>query len=496
MKAKALLDTNIIIYSEDDKILDENIQDLFQLSRKYKIDCYFHKKSIVDISKDKKYRRKQIILSKIKKYPELPFYKKPDEEYFKICGKPKSQNDLIDDFILFSIKKGAADYLVTEDRGIFSKALKLNLEDRVFFVKEFCEFLRSNYELKFPTLPTLERIKVKKLSLSDPIFDSIRRDYPEFNKWFKKISTEDREAWVSFSGKKISSICIFDPNNSGYKEQMKICTFKVDDRHQGVKLGELLLQQAIRFAYFNKKEAAYVEIKKKEENDYLINWFASFGFQHDGERNVSLGIPDSVMVKRTLPVSENIVETSNILEIDIKHFPYFVKPPYVDAFLIPIKPTYAKILFPDLESQLKIPGLEGILPCGNAIKKCYVCKSNTKKIKKGDLLFFYESERNKAVISSGFVEDIIISKMAKDIQKFIGKRSVYSDKNIKRMQDGRDIIALKFRYCGGLIKTSGGLLKPISISIETLKRKKVLTVPPRSILNFTKNYNRFETLLV
>ncbi len=489
---RVLLDTNIIIESEDNVELSDSVQEFFRLSEKHKIGRCVHKKSVDDISKDTDPVRKNIILSKLDKYPRLDFDRAPDEDYRKVCKATGNSHDLIDDYILFSVVKDAVDYLITEDRGIHSKALKLNINDRVFTTKEFCDFVKAEYELRFPpSLPTIEKIKLVDLDLSDKIFESLKEDYEDFEEWFKRKSREGREAWVSFSGRNLSSICIFDPSNDFYKREMKICTFKIANFIQGIKLGELLLRAAIRFACINKKENIYIEVRQEEDKEYLINWLESFGFQKDGvkPRKDPGEINELIMFKEMTPVPKKKIGKKDIVKIDLEHFPYFIKPPYVQAFFVPIKPEYAQILFPELELQKEIPGLERLAPCGRAIRKAYVCKTPTKGIRRGDLIFFYESERGKSIVASAFIEDVIASKKGEEILRFIGKRSVYSKEQIEsEFADGTSrITAVKFIYCEGF---------PLErrVPIDKLKREGVLKGVPQSFYNITKHYDRFEKL--
>lgn len=489
---RALLDTNIIIESEGNVELSDSVQEFFRLSEKHKIERCVHKKSIDDISKDTDLVRKKITLSKLEKYPRLDFDRDPDKDYRRICEATGNIHDLIDDYILFSIVRDAVDYLITEDKGIHSKALKLNVNDRVFTAKEFCDFIKAEYELRFPSsLPTIEKVKLVDLDLSDKIFGSLKEDYEDFEEWFKRKSREGREAWVSFFGRDLSSICIFDPSNAAYKGEMKICTFKIADFVQGIKLGELLLREAIRFACANKKETIYIEVRQDEDKEYLISWLGTFGFQRYGIKpeKDSGGVKELIMFKEVTAVPEKKIGKKDIVEIDLEHFPYFIKPPYVQAFFVPIRPEYAQILFPELELQREIPGLERLAPCGRAIRKAYVCKTPTKEIHKGDLIFFYESERGKSIVASAFVEDVILSKKGEEILKFIGKRSVYSKEQIENeFEDGKSIItAVKFIYCEGF---------PLEkrVSLEKLKSGKILSGAPQSFYNITKDYDKFEKL--
>ena len=63
---RVLLDTNIIIRREDNKIIDEDLQILLKILNQLNINIILHQKSIEDIERDKDEERKQITLSKFK----------------------------------------------------------------------------------------------------------------------------------------------------------------------------------------------------------------------------------------------------------------------------------------------------------------------------------------------------------------------------------------------------------------------------------------------
>lgn len=425
------------------------------------------------------------MLSKLGKYAELDYNHAPDDEYFSMCrSEAKSENDIVDDYLLFAVYKDAVHYLVTEDKKIHSKAVALGTSDRIFTVSEFCEFVSERYELRSERLPTVEEVSVRDLNHLDSIFDSLRKDYPGFDDWMRRISREGRRAWVTFSGNKISGICIFDPRNAGCGGNMKLCTFKVSSDYQGEKLGELLLQQAFFFAHHQNRGrigAIYVEVTSDKDN--LLAWFADFGFykisetrRRDGDCEITLKKDMSSLVKSEDPFQDSI-----------HFFPYCSFPPDVQAFIVPIQPKFAEKLFPDLQEQMQLPGMSLQAACGNAIKKAYICNTPTKNINAGDLLLFYESRTLRAVVCYGVVESVVRSRNPEDILSFIGKRSVYSAQDIAELCGSRNkAVAIKFRYCGKL---------PRSIRYSTLSSEGVVSGPPISFVNVTDRFKKMESFI-
>lgn len=67
-----LIDTNIFIYREDDRIVSQNVGDLFALLQKIPVDVLIHPSSLADIQRDTDGRRRDVMLSKIGIYRQLP----------------------------------------------------------------------------------------------------------------------------------------------------------------------------------------------------------------------------------------------------------------------------------------------------------------------------------------------------------------------------------------------------------------------------------------
>ena len=65
---RVLLDTNIIIYREDNKTITEEFQKVFNLLSTNKVHLLVHPLAINELKRDKNTERKDIILSKLKSY--------------------------------------------------------------------------------------------------------------------------------------------------------------------------------------------------------------------------------------------------------------------------------------------------------------------------------------------------------------------------------------------------------------------------------------------
>ncbi|HVW67097.1 MAG TPA: hypothetical protein VHA78_05230 [Candidatus Peribacteraceae bacterium] len=477
---RVLLDTNVIIQSEDDVELSEHVQELHQLAQKHGIQLCVHQQNRADLMNDRDERRRRITIGKLGKYPQLEFNQQPTPEFFAEIGAVSTPgtNDFIDDCLLFALKSHATSYLISEDNGIHAKARRIaGMEDRVFFIEEFIEMVREQFEQVTPMLPTIEEVEINTLNVDDPIFDSLKEDYDGFTDWFHRKAEEGRRAWVMRQGTALAAVCIFDPRNRDCDDGMKLCTFKASDLLKGLRAGEHLLKQAFFFATEHGITMMRVEVFSDKE--YLIGWFEDFGFYQIASK-MKNGRTELVFQKDMTPITTN---DGAPLALARKHFPFLPEPPFVRAFVIPIQPEFSSMLFPELAVQ----GSLWLSPCGHAITKVYVCNANTTAIRNGDLLLFYESQTRRAIFARGVVDDVLRSSDSEEILTFIAKRSVYTQEHIQEKASRGGVLAIKFYQ---------SCLPITDIAYQSLESMQILNGPPQSIVQLSDmEYSKLRQLL-
>lgn len=75
---RILIDTNILIALEDNRVITETFAEFYRIAITNECEILYHPQAIpVDISRDKNNERKKIILSKLTKYQTLQDYAKP-----------------------------------------------------------------------------------------------------------------------------------------------------------------------------------------------------------------------------------------------------------------------------------------------------------------------------------------------------------------------------------------------------------------------------------
>ena len=129
---KALLDTNIIIHRENNRVSNKGIGELYYWLDKLNIEKVIHPYTISEIEKFAVKEVKDVFSIKLKSYVVLKSLLEIEETFIKkIKHLNTKENDYIDDCLLFEVYKERVDIMITEDRKIMQKAKCLGLESRV-----------------------------------------------------------------------------------------------------------------------------------------------------------------------------------------------------------------------------------------------------------------------------------------------------------------------------------------------------------------------------
>ncbi len=472
---RILLDTNIFIPLEDSLIhIDEKLAELNRIAIA-KHELLIHPATILDLQRDKNTERRDRIISRLKKYPQLespPRFKNKEET--DLFGSIKKENDHVDNLILFALRRNCVHWLITEDNGIHKKARQIGEQERVLTIGQALELLKQ--DLSLPVIyPNIEDTPCYSLDIENPFFDSLRVAY-DFNKWFNdKCARTNRRAWICREGDNIYAICIYNieenekvtlDNKILAGKSLKLCTFKVG--RYGFKTGELFLKQAFSYAIKNNLNHVYVTIEPNKHYR-LEELFSDFGFYECG---IDIKGRDIVFAK-TFPQAPPQTN-DDALEYAIKYFP-FIKISDNSTFIIPIKPHYHQILFPEKHEQTDL--LSNVNSAGNTIKKAYLCQASIKSINPGDIVFFYQSENEMAITSYGIVDSFHIEESVDNIMQWVSKRTVYDKKDIQELAQ-KDVKIILFRLIGHLDKY---------INFEWLKSKNIVNGYIQSITRISND---------
>lgn len=474
---RILLDTNIFILREDNKVISQELQYLLQILGKIKAETLIHPISLEELKGDKDESRMRIIFSKVGSYLLLespPDLSKDDE--FKKRVSEANDHDRIDNNLLYAVYKNAVDFLITEDSGIHKKAAEINIQDRVLLIDDALQrFKKGCYEFKTSVPPALKEDYVYNLDLNDPIFDRLKKNYPEFNEWFSKISRGKRKCWVHYnSDGKIGALLIFKIEDEPIegdpplpkKKRLKISTFIVTN--VGQKIGELFIKLSIDFCVKNGLSEMYLT-HFTEPNDMLVQLISEYGF-----RKVSVNPRNEEIYLKKMIADASCANTIAPLQIVNEFYPSFYDGEKVRKYIIPIQPQFHSRLFTDYpERQLRLAEQSGeFIVEGNTIKKAYLTNSSIKTIQAGDIVLFYRSRYKSEITSLGVVESVYPSLTNPDeIWKMVIKRTVYSREEIEKIAKKPTTVLLFYHICH----------LPNPVSYRTLKGIGALSGPPQSI---------------
>jgi hypothetical protein len=435
---RILLDTNILIYREASRVVQKEIGTLFFWFDKLHYEKCVHPLSIDEINEYQDASVVETMQVKIKNYSLLKT-QAPDATPIKSIRSKydKNKNDSIDTSLLNEVFVGRVDLLITEDRKIHRKAADLGISRRVFTIDAFLEkVVAENPQLIEYRVLAVRKKHFGEINIDDPFFDSFKRDYIGFDKWFNKKADEVAYICTADDGHILAFLFVkVEDSNENYsditpplapKKRLKIGTFKVISN--GYKLGERFLKIVFDNAMLFDVEEIYVTIfNKTEDQQRLIHLLEDWGFNFHGYKRSGSG--EEMVYARDFSPSVN--GTNPCLT-----YPYFSN--QKGKFIVPIYPQYHTELFPD--SILKTESPKDFIenrPNRNAISKVYISRSIERNLSAGDIVVFYRTQNNgpayytSVATTVGIVYSVTtnISNLDEFIQ-LCRKRSVFSDKEL------------------------------------------------------------------
>lgn len=472
---KFLIDTNILISLEptSSAAIEPGAREAAEVARMIQQSgntIVVHPHVLADIARDHDLQRRAHREYVLGKYPTLdgaPPITAADEAVLGVAAA--ASNDWVDNHLLVAVARDAVDYVITQDNAIHARAGRLGIADRVLTTADALMMLRA----LFPTTPTpppaVRSVRAHTLIQSDPIFDSFRDDYADFDSWLRRCKLQDRPTWVIDGDRGLAAVCIAkserDAGHGMAGNILKVCSFKVSESRVGARFGELMLKTIFVYAHENAFEWIYVTVFEKHE--WLIALLKQFGFDQSAERT-KLG--ELVMTKPTRPTADPAAAAP--LDYAIRFGPCRWSWDCANVWIVPIQPRFEQVLFPERQEQAAL--FSGMQPSGNAIRKAYLCRAPLRVIEPGDVLAFYRSTDSQGIRTLGVVENWIASTDPERILQFVSRRTVYSMADIKAMASGeREVLAIRFRQV---------LHEFHEIPYTDLRAANVVAGPPQTIV--------------
>lgn len=387
---RALLDTNIIIHRENTRVTNKSIGQLFYWLDKLHCDKLIHPYTLDELSKYADNNMQELYEAKLTAYKRMASIAVQSEDFkSKIKLVPKSNNDAIDNQLLYEVYVGRADILVTEDRKMLAKAKELGIADKVFTINSFiAKCISENPEfIDYKTLK-VRQTKFGKVDLSNSFFDTFRCSYRGFNEWFERkcdetayICRNERDEILGFLYLKLEDV---EENYSdieprfGPKRRLKVGTFKVEST--GFRLGERFVKIIFDNAQLQKVDEIYITLFTDRSEllalkSLLERWgFVEYGIKKNGE------LFETVLVKKL-----DVYDANKTTRENFPNIKYNKK-----KFYLPIEPKFHTALLPD--SMLKTENevdFTGDTPEKYALQKVYISFSFKRDMDSGDFVLIY-----------------------------------------------------------------------------------------------------------
>jgi len=201
----------------------------------------------------------------------------------------------------------------------------------------------------------------------------------------------------------------------------------------------------------------------------LIGWLERFGFSPHGRSEEG----ELVLVKRFKP-PEGAPDLPALAH-NVEFGPRAIR--VERMFVVPIQDRFHSRLFPDCDDQGSLLDNEA---CGNAIRKAYLCHSNSRRLQPGDALAFLRTGAGESHVTAvGVVEQTLASDDPAQVAAFVAGRTVYSYDEICSMCD-KEVLAVLFRLDRRIIPKwtrtelmAHGLLRASPFSITTVPEEGV-----------------------
>jgi GNAT superfamily N-acetyltransferase len=451
---KILVDTNVLIALEpvgsDLEPLAPIAAEFLGLAASSGHQVVRHAAQDIDRANDRNEARRSARDVLIAKYPVLPKVRSmPPELEVELGSYLVGSNDWVDNQLIGALEAKAVDFLVTEDAGIHRKGRRVGLGDRIFRVADVRDMLRTFLDEPPPALPAVRWMRATEIQERDPIFDSVRADYDDFDVWLAKCRVEEREvAIIEDASGGYAAVCIVARKNDKFATQgkfLKVCQFKVDDRYRGRRYGELLLKAIFEYRRTNGHDFAYVTAF--ERHDGLIRLFEDFGFLQWVDRTTR---GELILIKR-FRASETDRLMSTPLDFHVRFGPPALSLDPSQTYVVPIQPEFHRLLFPEAERQFSSDQLslglrldDSDRPFGNSLRKAYLCHAQVRALAPGATLLFYRSHDLKALTCVGVVERSSRETDVDEIARIVGKRTVYSYQQIEALA-AKPVLTILFR---------------------------------------------------
>lgn len=460
---RALLDTNIVIHRENIRATNLSIGQLFHWLDVLHYEKLIHPYTVAELRKYSDEKMQELYDAKLAAYTQMKCVATQTASFVELLNDaPKTDNDRIDNQLLFELYCGRADILITEDRKMRLKAERLGIADKVFTINAF--ITKSTSEN--PNLIEYKALSVRKecfgnVDVSNVFFDTFRDSYPGFENWFSKKCDEEAYICKSDNGGILGFLYLKTEDESeNYSDinpvfkpmrRLKVGTFKVEA--SGFRLGERFIKIIFDNAIERHLNEIYVTLfMDRPELKALYDLLNRWGFNKYGIKRTN-GKEEIVLVKKLGIYDNTLTLKKNFPNLQYCH----------QKFFLPIEAKYHTSLLPDskLKTENEVDFL-GEQPQKYALQKVYISFSYKRNMRPGDFLVLYRKGTTpgrkgyESVVSTiGVVDEVKYD--FKDKNEFLAyceNRTVFTAEELDSFWHNRrdSLLVIKFIYVKSLRK--------------------------------------------
>lgn len=266
------------------------------------------------------------------------------------------------------------------------------------------------------------------IALSDPFFDTLKADYPGFQKWYEgKKARPDSRAYTFRSATGNLDGFLYLKEEDGVVDdvtpplppshRLKIGTFKINPH--GTRLGERFMKRAFDVAIEVKAQGLYVTVFAK--HTALVDLFSRYGFVCVAKKPGATG-EELVLERRLDSVKGDVVlDYPRIPLRDGRHF------------VLSLYPMWHSRLLPDSLLKTEKANILEDVSHTNSIHKIYLAgMTGVEQLERGDTLLIYRTADNgpgyytSVITSLCVVEELLNISAFKNEAEFVAYCDPYS----------------------------------------------------------------------
>lgn len=393
------------------------------------------------------------------------------------------------------VEAGDVDFLISDNELLHQLSRNINLDDRIYYLSEFLDKCASeNRELDQSKGLLVEECHLSNLNIEDEFFETFKRDYPEYEDWFKSKSNDF--VFVSKRNDKIIALlklkiedepCEYADIEPHFtkKKVLKISSFKIEPNR--TKLAERFMRIIFNYAISHEVEIIYVTFFDNYERKHrLRRLFEKWGFNRWGNKVDS---QELVLVR----------SFNKYVNYDFPPLSFPFHGPKRGVYLVYIDSVYANALLGSNQTNTLLHDIE---PLKNSISKVLISYKIDHEIQTGSIILFVSDNKNKnskEFVGVGIIDGIHLN--ITEETKFLRicrKRSIYTDNRLKqcwnRQSIDNQISTIEFLYVCPFNESTfkSEHIKKSSIDLRSLHRQELVQIDENqfNILIEGSNYEK------